>query len=507
MHAENHRTDHIMVSIRHQAPAGLLVAAGILVLAFGARLTAALKGSGLDGIMYYDEGVNFAAALGLIHGRLPYLDFLFLHPPGIVLALAPFAAFADLTSDSVAFVVARLCFMIVGGVNAVLVARFLLPCGKAAAVLGGVLYAVFWPAIYSERTLMLQVLANTCLLASLIAISPAESSPTRRRFVISGVLLGLGVVIKIWGFLPVLILFGWVLTRFDARRAGLLLLGAIGSATAVCLPFFVAAPAQMWRMVVRDQLLRLPTNSTAIERLTDILGLGHLPLRVTPLLVIALVVVVAGVVLAWRQEQARPAVLLLAAMVIMLLLTPTWFAHYAALSAPVIAITAGAAGQQLLNLAKKARWRPLRIGAAAVLVGAPLIAALPLALAEVGERFPRRPLTAALASGAGCATSDYATALILTDVLSRNLRRGCPLVADLGGVSHDMAASGGSRLTRGRNAAFQQYVLAYLASGDRTMVMRFERNAGLSDTTADAIEAWPVIASRGRFVVRAPQPS
>ena len=70
-----------------------------------------------------------------------------------------------------------------------------------------------------------------------------------------------------------------------------------------------------------------------------------------------------------------------------------------------------------------------------------------------------------------------------------------------------MAASGGSRLKRGRNAAFQQYVLAYLASGDRTVVVRFERNAGLSDTTADAIEAWPVIASRGRFVVRAPQPS
>src|SRR5829696_5303443 len=107
-----------------------------------------------------------------------------------------------------------------GGVNAVLVARFLLPCSKVAPVLGGVLYAVFWPAIYSERTLMLQVLANTCLLASLIAISPAESPPTRRRFVIAGVLLGFGAVIKIWGLLPVLILFGWVLARFDGQRHG-----------------------------------------------------------------------------------------------------------------------------------------------------------------------------------------------------------------------------------------------------------------------------------------------
>jgi hypothetical protein len=507
MPTEDHLAHHKLLSIRRRAPAELAVAAAILVLAFGARLTAALKGSGLDGIIYYDEGVNFAAAFGLGHGRVPYRDFLFLHPPGIMVALAPFAALATVTGDAGAFVIARLCFMIVGGVNAVLVARFLLPCGRAAAVLGGVVYAVFWPAIYSERTVMLQVLANTCLLASLIAISPADSPPTKRRFVISGILLGLGAVIKVWGFLPILVIFGWVLTRFDARRAGLLILGAVASATVVCLPFFLAAPGRMWQMVVRDQLLRVPSNSSAIERLTDILGLGHLPLRVTPLLVIALTVALAGLVLAWREEQARPAVLLLAAMVIMLLVTPTWFAHYAALSAPVLAITAGAAGQQLLNLVQKQRWRPLRLGAVALLATAPLIAALPLALADVGERFPRRPLTAALASSPGCTTSDYVTALILTDVLSRNLRRGCPLVADLGGVSHDMAASGVSRLSRGRNAAFQRFVLAYLASGDRTMVMRFERNAGLSDSTADAIEAWPVIASWGRFVVRAPHSS
>src|SRR5918993_2237717 len=456
-------TNLTSVLIRRRAPAELLMAAGLLVLGFGARLTATLKGSGLDGIMYYDEGVNFAAALGLVHGQLPYRDFLFLHPPGIVLALGPFAALAQLTSDASGFVVARLCFMIIGGVNAVLVARFLLPSGRVAAVLGGAVYAIFWPAIYSERTVMLQVLANTCLLVSLIAISPAEDPPTKRRLLISGVLLGLGTVIKIWGFLPLLVLFGWVLVRFDLRRAWLLLLGAMASATAVCLPFFMAAPERMWEMVVRDQLRRVPTNSSMIERLTDILGLGHLPLRVTPLLV-------------------------------------------AALTAPVIAITAGAAGQQLLRLAEKRRSRPLRIGAAGLLLAALLGAALPLALADVGERFPRRPLAGALAPSAGCTTSDYITSLILTDAVSRNLRRGCPLVADLGGVSHDMAASGGSRRSRGRNAAFQEYVLAYLASGDRTMVMRFERNSGLSDSTADAIDAWPVVAASGRFAVREPQP-
>ena len=84
--------------------AELLVAAGLLVLGFGARLTATLKGSGLDGIMYYDEGVNFAAALGLVHGSAALPRLPVLHPPGIVLALAPFAALASVTGDASGFV-------------------------------------------------------------------------------------------------------------------------------------------------------------------------------------------------------------------------------------------------------------------------------------------------------------------------------------------------------------------------------------------------------------------
>jgi hypothetical protein len=95
--------------------------------------------------------------------------------------------------------------------------------------------------------------------------------------------------------------------------------------------------------------------------------------------------------------------------------------------------------------------------------------------------------------------------LILADVLSRNLQRGCPLVADLGGVSFDMAASGGYRGRRVDNVAFQQYMLAYLGSGDRALIARFSRGDGSSGATADTIEAWPIVAQSGRFAVRAPQ--
>src|SRR5215203_3727531 len=84
----------------------------------------------VHGLMNYDDGVNFAAAIGLVHGQLPYRDFLLLHPPGIVLALSPFAGLAQLTSDATGFVVARIVFMVIGGINAVLVDWFLRPVGR-----------------------------------------------------------------------------------------------------------------------------------------------------------------------------------------------------------------------------------------------------------------------------------------------------------------------------------------------------------------------------------------
>jgi hypothetical protein len=67
---------------------GLIVAFGV---ALAARLVPLLRGGGLYALGNYDDGVHFAAAMGVIHDLLPYRDFVFLHPPGVLLALAPFA--------------------------------------------------------------------------------------------------------------------------------------------------------------------------------------------------------------------------------------------------------------------------------------------------------------------------------------------------------------------------------------------------------------------------------
>src|SRR3954464_7703888 len=84
-----------------------VVVPALLFLAFAARLLPVLRGSGLRGILAYDDGVYFGAADALLSGRLPYRDFILLHPPGVLVVLAPFAALGRLTSDPVGLASAR----------------------------------------------------------------------------------------------------------------------------------------------------------------------------------------------------------------------------------------------------------------------------------------------------------------------------------------------------------------------------------------------------------------
>ena len=114
-----------------------LWAIALAAIAFAFRLVPVLRGGGLLGLGNYDDGVYYAAATGLVHGRLPYHDFLLLHPPGMPLLLAPFALGAQLTSDSYGFAAARLAWMLLGAVNALLIWRILRPIGLVAALFGG----------------------------------------------------------------------------------------------------------------------------------------------------------------------------------------------------------------------------------------------------------------------------------------------------------------------------------------------------------------------------------
>lgn len=58
----------------------LLLSLVVATTAVVVRLLMVLRGAGLGGMLSYDDGVYYSAAGSLVWGRLPYRDFLLLHP-------------------------------------------------------------------------------------------------------------------------------------------------------------------------------------------------------------------------------------------------------------------------------------------------------------------------------------------------------------------------------------------------------------------------------------------
>ena len=54
----------------------------LAVLAFLARLLPVMRGGGLSGLGVYDDGVYYSGAAAMVAGRVPYADFVLLHPRG-----------------------------------------------------------------------------------------------------------------------------------------------------------------------------------------------------------------------------------------------------------------------------------------------------------------------------------------------------------------------------------------------------------------------------------------
>jgi alpha-1,2-mannosyltransferase len=485
--------------------------AAIFGLAVAARLIPVMHGGGIGGLGNYDDGVNFSAAIGLIHGLFPYRDFLLLHPPGIAVLLSPFAVVGSVLGDATGMKAARLAWMALGGANAVLTGVVLRPLGRAAAVLGAVFYAVFFPAIYSEHTLLLEAPATTALLGSLALLRSFDrgASVSMRTVLLAGALAGVSPAVKVWGVVTVLLVVGWLVLARGWRLGAYYLIGAMLSCAAICLPFFLAAPSPMWRMVVRDQLGRLPGRWNPVERINQMAGLslyGNLR-EFTIATVVALLLVAAAVLVCSLRRGLRLSVVLVCGTTLLLMTTPYWFFHYTAFVAAPAALLLGCSAAAGFDWLRKRGGQRAVIVAGAAAGVALLAVSHPVADAKLGgQRFPGRSLEAVVAGQPGCITTDWPTALIQMNVLSRNIERGCRFEVDLGGWSNDLGSRALRRTPRARNEVWQRFALDYFRSGDAALVIKFERYGGFSPASKETYRGWPKIRRVGDFVLRDPLP-
>lgn len=482
----------------------VLLYAGVGALAFVVRLVPLLIGGGLHSYGRYDDGVYYAAADALTFGRVPYRDFVLLHPPGLPLVLTPFAALGRLTTDGTGMAVGRLFFMGVGAANAVLVTVLARRWNLRTAIAAGVLYACWYPAVYSEQATILEPLGTTAVLVALLLLLKRKQPPTMVAELVAGTVLGLSASLKIWYVAPWAFFVLWQL--IERRPAAAFRLAAAGSValSVVLLPFAILARARMFNMVVRDQLLRPPAAREGIGRLTSIFevrelgaGTGRVATAAT-LLIIALLVALAAVCL--RDRAGRVLVGLLAVTLLVLLASPPYFRHYAALSAAP-AVLVFAVGIGMLP-------RGPRVGASGT---SAFVAFLVLALASgvrivtipEGQAFPAA--TFAAAAPPGCVMSDEPTALIEMNRLSSDLREGCALPVDVTGITYDSlhrTGLDGKELPRDQNTAWHQYLYSYLVSGGSFVIARPKAD-GLSRPFREQLWSHPLLAVGGHAHLRA----
>lgn len=470
---------------------------GVGALAFVVRLVPVLSGGGLAFYGRYDDSVYYSAADSFTFGRLPYKDFTLLHPPLLMLVLTPFAALGRLTTDATGLSVARLVFMGIGALNAVLVTRVARRWGRRAAVVAGLMYASWLPAVYSEQSTMLEPLGTTALCVALILLLRRDRPPTDVEAIVAGVALGLGATDKIWYLAPFAAVVGWQLAERRVRNAAWIAAAGVAAIAAVVVPFAILTRGRMWDMVMRDQLIRSHDSTSRIRRLASILGLRifghHHYWYVDALTIVGGLALLAACVVCARQRRGRVLVWLLAVNLAVLMQAPPYYQHYAALTAAPVTLVVAAAASRTATLP-----RPWRGTGFAAMLGLIAVSAVVVTSTPTGFRFPS---TFKAAAPDGCTTSDSPEALIDMDRLSTDFRHGCPVPVDVSGITYDRLA-GSNTYGRRFNVAWQRYLVSYLLSGSSFVVVR-DKSDQLSLPSRYELFSRPVIAVNGLQHLRA----
>ncbi|HZZ98173.1 MAG TPA: hypothetical protein VFE19_14215 [Jatrophihabitantaceae bacterium] len=489
--------------------------AAVFLVALLARVGAVVGSGGYAGSLGYDDSVYYTAADALLHGRMPYRDFTMLHPPGIMLALTPFAEFGTRTSDRLGFMTAAVAFAVLGAVNAVLVVVVARRIGLArpAALIAGFCYALYIGAVIAEFSPRLEPLGNFFALCGLLAFFSKDRT-SRVAPLLCGLAFGAAVSVKIWWSVPLLVMVLACAWR-PRRSAPLYALG--GAALAVMLidgPFLLAAPHNMVQMVVRDQLGRPRQITDPLVRLGQLSSLDPLGrhLQMSGLVAasaIALLVVLVGAgLLAWQLPSARPVVVLCAAQLGVLCTAPSFIYFYPDYFTVSAALTIGVAASQLYQLKWLARSHRLVRGLARTVAWLPaLLLAVTLAVAYAQGRMagsvpiPGLADVAAAVAGDRCVMADTPMALISVDVLSRDLVDGCQNWVDVTGKSY------GGRdephrpfQTKLTDPRWQHDLRRYLTSGNAVLIARGGKT-GIDAATMHYLHHAGVLERNGPLVL------
>jgi hypothetical protein len=463
------------------------VTAAILImtaLGLALRLYQLSRPDYLIGVTEYDDGTDFGSAILLIHGDLPYRDFIMVQPPGISLLMAPVALAAKGIGTAWGMGVGRILTALAGAAAVAMGGLLVRHRGLLAVIVTGGILAVYPAAVQAAHTVLLEPWLVLFCLAGMLAVFDGDRLASTRRLVWGGVAFGFAGAIKVWAILPVLVIVVLILAARQPRRALAYAAGVVAGFAVPVLPFAALAPGTFYRSVIVAQLVRvdsvrIPLGYRLHEMtgLTDATGLtSTLALSLISLLI--LVLIVACSVAASRLAGERPPLLerfALAgcALTIIAFLWPAdFYYHYAGFLAPFLALAIAlpvarfvdalggtGAGGAARDGAPAAPRRPAARLVARYATPVAIVAVAAMGVAqfvfESSLQPPLAPTTPGLTSDVVSAASDVIPpgSCVLTDQASYAIaanrfvssRPGCVPMAD--GVGSDYS------LSRGRSAA------------------------------------------------------
>ena len=334
-----------------------LIIGGFTLIGAGLRLFLLSRPGYLLGVTQYDDGPYFGSALRLVHGALPYRDFIIVQPPGITLLMSPAALLAQVTSPAWGMAAGRILTVAASSAGLVLAGLLARHRGPLAVALSCGVLAIFPGSLVAAHTVLLEPwLTLFCLAGALAVLDRDQLARSTRRLLWGGVAFGFAGAVEVWAIIPVVVIA--VLLARQIRRAALFVAGvAIGFCVPV-IPFAATAPRRFYNSFFAAQVFRVvPTRTPVGRRLRLMSGIGQLlHLGSTGTLAAALIIaafVAAAFITAWRISR-HPltaldwfAVASCALVIAAFLWYAQFFPHFPAFLAPFLGLSIGLAAGRL----------------------------------------------------------------------------------------------------------------------------------------------------------------
>jgi alpha-1,2-mannosyltransferase len=341
----NTTTAPVPTRVPRENEANVVVAACCFVTAALAYYQLTRPGM-LTGVTGIDDGAYFGTAVRLVHGVIPYRDFVALHPPGMPLLLTPIALLSNVIGTRDGLAVCRLILPAVAVANVLLVGLLMRRHGRLPTLMACGALAIQPDVLVSVHTIELEpVLVLFCLLGA-VTIFRADHLGSRRALLLGGVFFGFAGAVKVWAIFPVAIV-GLICLMNARRLLGPFALGVAVGFLGPCLFFIAVAPSAFFHDVVVAQVGRVGGHRVPLaERMTGLMGVRDLGALanyavevggVVLLLIVGVFVFTRGALSAFEWFVLGTTALLVVAF-----LTPEqFFSHYSAFFAPFLALALG----------------------------------------------------------------------------------------------------------------------------------------------------------------------